>query len=85
MPQRRRRETNHLRAIYRCFPCFAGQRISLSTSVMKIFITTTPILKVVMYSEIGKGAVLIGISERTKPQGVENLAASLFKSVKLKK
>ncbi|EVU08065.1 amidinotransferase family protein, partial [Vibrio parahaemolyticus V-223/04] len=29
---------------------------------------------------IGKGAVLIGMSERTTPQGVENLAASLFKA-----
>ncbi|OJH75141.1 Arginine deiminase [Vibrio vulnificus] len=28
---------------------------------------------------IGKGAVLIGMSERTTPQGVENLAANLFK------
>ncbi|OXX51329.1 arginine deiminase [Vibrio sp. V12_P9A6T4] len=78
MKPARQRETNHLRAIYRWHPVFAGE------SFIKYFgdedlhydnanIEGGDVLV------IGKGAVLIGISERTTVQGVENFAASLFK------
>ncbi|ENK2024491.1 arginine deiminase [Vibrio alginolyticus] len=75
----RQRETNHLRAIYRWHPIFAGQ------DFIKYFGDDD-----LQYDNanveggdvlvIGKGAVLIGMSERTTAQGVENLAASLFKA-----
>ena len=74
----RQRETNHLRAIYRWHPKFADQ------SFIKYFgdeesqydnstIEGGDVLV------IGKGAVLIGMSERTTAQGVEHLASQLFK------
>ncbi len=74
----RQRETNHLRAIYRWHPTFAGQ------SFIKYFgdeeknydLSTIEGGDVLV---IGKGSVLIGMSERTTPQGVEQLASGLFK------
>ncbi|NOH85225.1 arginine deiminase [Vibrio sp. 03-59-1] len=79
MKAARQRETNHLRAIYRWHPTFAGQ------DFIKYFddehlnydnanIEGGDVLV------IGNGAVLIGISERTTPQGVENMAQNLFKT-----
>ncbi len=74
----RRRESNNLRAIYRWHPLFANQPF------IKYFDNET-----INYDNatieggdvlvIGRGAVLIGLSERTTPQGVELLAQSLFK------
>ncbi|WP_250708010.1 arginine deiminase family protein, partial [Actinomyces sp. 217892] len=71
----RRRETLNYRAIYRWHPLFAeadfplwndgtlGREMSIEGGDIQI---------------IGNGAVMIGISERTCPQGVEHLTASLF-------
>ena len=75
----RQRETNHLRAIYRWHPLFtACDFVSYfkndNVSYDNVNIEGGDILV------IGKGAVLIGMSERTTPQGVENLAARLFES-----
>ncbi|SDN40817.1 arginine deiminase [Actinomyces ruminicola] len=71
----RRRETLNYRAIYRWHPLFAnadfplwndgtlGREMSIEGGDIQI---------------IGNGAVMIGVSERTCPQGVEHLAAKLF-------
>ncbi|WP_114194626.1 arginine deiminase [Edaphovirga cremea] len=74
----RRRETNNLRAIYRWHPLFAGQ------DFIKYFGDETlnydhATLEGGDVLVIGRGCVLIGMSERTTPQGVEFLAQSLFK------
>ncbi|WP_117236114.1 arginine deiminase [Vibrio maerlii] len=75
----RQRETNHLRAIYRWHPIFAGQEfIRYFGDEDRHYDNATIEGGDVLV--IGKGAVLIGISERTTPQGVENLAAHLFAS-----
>ncbi|TMX71166.1 arginine deiminase [Vibrio rotiferianus] len=75
----RQRETNHLRAIYRWHPTFAGQNfINYFGDEDQHYDNANVEGGDVLV--IGKGAVLIGMSERTTPQGVENLAASLFKS-----
>lgn len=74
----RQRETNHLRAIYRWHPTFAGEDfIKYFGDEEKIYDNSTIEGGDVLV--IGKGAVLIGMSERTTPQGVEQLASSLFK------
>ena len=75
----RQRETNHWRAIYRWHPVFAGQDFIKYFGDEDLHYDNANIEGGDVLV-IGKGAVLIGISERTKPQGVENLAASLFKS-----
>ncbi|MGF1682065.1 arginine deiminase [Photobacterium minamisatsumaniensis] len=74
----RQRETNHVRAIYRWHPTFAGQDfVKYFGDEEKIYDNSTIEGGDVLV--IGKGAVLIGMSERTTPQGVEQLASSLFK------
>lgn len=74
----RQRETNHLRAIYRWHPTFAGEDfIKYFGDEEKNYDNSTIEGGDVLV--IGKGAVLIGMSERTTPQGVEQLASSLFK------
>ncbi|EAS43508.1 arginine deiminase [Photobacterium profundum] len=74
----RQRETNHVRAIYRWHPTFAGQDfIKYYGDEEKMYDNSTIEGGDVLV--IGKGAVLIGMSERTTPQGVEQLASSLFK------
>lgn len=74
----RQRETNHLRAIYRWHPTFAGQDFIkyFGDEPLAYDHSTIEGGDVLV---IGKGAVLIGMSERTTPQGVEHLASSLFK------
>lgn len=71
----RRRETLNYRAIYRWHPLFAdadfplwndgtlGRDMSIEGGDIQI---------------IGNGAVMIGVSERTCPQGIEHLASELF-------
>ncbi|MBC7001927.1 arginine deiminase [Photobacterium sp. BZF1] len=74
----RQRETNHVRAIYRWHPTFAGEDfIKYFGDEEKMYDNSTIEGGDVLV--IGKGAVLIGMSERTTPQGVEQLASSLFK------
>ncbi|GMQ47745.1 arginine deiminase [Vibrio sp. 10N] len=79
MKPARQRETNHLRAIYRWHPTFAGQDFIKYFGDEDLHYDNANIEGGDVLV-IGKGAVLVGISERTTPQGVENLAASLFKS-----
>ncbi|RWX57477.1 arginine deiminase [Photobacterium chitinilyticum] len=73
----RQRETNHLRAIYRWHPRFAGQNfIKYYGDEEKSYDNATIEGGDVLV--IGKGNILIGMSERTTPQGVTNLAANLL-------
>lgn len=77
MKPARQRETNHLRAIYRWHPLFAGQDfIHYFGNDDRHYDNAT--LEGGDVLVIGNGAVLVGISERTTAQGVENLAAHLF-------
>ncbi|MGP8308291.1 arginine deiminase [Vibrio sp. YIC-376] len=75
----RQRETNHLRAIYRWHPIFAGQDFIKYFGDEDLHYDNANVEGGDVLV-IGKGAVLIGMSERTTPQGVENLAANLFKA-----
>ncbi|MGF1769649.1 arginine deiminase [Enterovibrio makurazakiensis] len=74
----RQRETNHLRAIYRWHPIFAGADFLTYLGAEQrdydnAMVEGGDVLV------IGNGAVLVGMSERTTPQGVEALARNLFK------
>ncbi|CAM3921435.1 Arginine deiminase [Vibrio aerogenes CECT 7868] len=80
----RQRETNHLRAIYRWHPDFAGSDfIKYFGDEQQHYDRSTIEGGDVLV--IGRGAVLIGMSERTTSQGVEHLASSLFQSGQAKK
>ncbi|EOD80295.1 Arginine deiminase [Grimontia indica] len=73
----RQRETNHLRAIYRWHPLFAGQDfITYLGDEQRDY--DNAMVEGGDVLVIGNGAVLVGMSERTTPQGVEALARSLF-------
>ncbi|WP_394128005.1 arginine deiminase [Vibrio hepatarius] len=78
MKPARQRETNHLRAIYRWHPVFAGQDFIKYFGDEDLHYDNANIEGGDVLV-IGKGAVLVGMSERTTAQGVENLAASLFR------
>ncbi len=75
----RQRETNHLRAIYHWHPVFAGQDFIKYFGDEDLHYDNANIEGGDVLV-IGNGAVLVGMSERTTPQGVENLAAGLFSS-----
>lgn len=73
----RKRETNHLRAIYRWHPLFKEH--SFATYLGKEPIDyDNAMIEGGDVLVIGKGAVLIGMSERTSAQGIETLARALF-------
>lgn len=73
----RQRETNHLRAIYRWHPEFSASRfINYLGDEMRDY--DNAMIEGGDVLVIGKGSVLIGMSERTTPQGVEQLARSLL-------
>ncbi|MBA5762121.1 arginine deiminase [Vibrio sp. 404] len=74
----RQRETNHLRAIYHWHPIFAGQDFIKYFGNEDLHYDNANIEGGDVLV-IGNGAVLIAMSERTTSQGVENLAAQLFK------
>lgn len=75
----RKRETVHLRAIYKFHPLFkkANFHTYFGVEDHNYELSTIEGGDVLV---IGKGAVLIGMSERTTPQGVEHLARGLFKT-----
>ncbi|MDV7105419.1 arginine deiminase [Vibrio sp. TH_r3] len=79
MKAARQRETNHLRAIYRWHPIFAGSDFINYFGDQDLHYDNANIEGGDVLV-IGKGSVLIGMSERTTVQGVENLAANLFRS-----
>ncbi|MFE3197220.1 arginine deiminase [Embleya sp. NPDC055664] len=72
----RRRETVHFEAIYTYHPNFAKGDFNVWNPGQKSFPATMEGGDVLV---IGNGAVLVGMSERTTPQGVEALARALFK------
>ncbi|BAW92140.1 arginine deiminase [Actinomyces sp. Chiba101] len=71
----RRRESLNYRAIYTWHPLFAAKGFPIWSDG-----TISPALSTEGgdIQIIGNGAVLIGVSERTCPQGVERLATQLF-------
>ncbi|WP_263081951.1 arginine deiminase [Endozoicomonas sp. Mp262] len=80
----RQRETVHLRAIYRFHPKFRNADFITYYGDEDINYDHATIEGGDVLV-IGKGSVLIGLSERTSPQGIENLAQALFKSGQAKK
>jgi arginine deiminase len=71
----RTRETIHYEAIYRWHPSFAGADFRIWSPGTPNGVATTEGGDLLV---LGRGAVLVGMSERTRPAGVERLAASLF-------
>ncbi len=71
----RGRETIHYEAIYRWHPLFAnaGFNVWADGTVNGMATTEGGDIHV-----LGRGAVLVGMSERTTPQGIERLAKRLF-------
>ncbi|HEY9525363.1 MAG TPA: arginine deiminase [Thermopolyspora sp.] len=78
----RRRETVNMEAIYRWHPLFATGYDSPSDGGFHIWNEGTPNAPATIEGGdvlvIGHGAVLVGMSERTRPQAVEMLARRLF-------
>jgi arginine deiminase len=71
----RRRETIHYEAIYRWHPLFRDEDFTVWSAGSANGPATTEGGDIMV---LGRGAVLIGMSERTTPQGVERLALQLF-------
>ncbi|MBM0123649.1 arginine deiminase [Pimelobacter simplex] len=71
----RQRETVHYEAIYRWHPAFAGADARWWSDGGVGGQATTEGGDVLV---LGRGSVLVGISERTTPQGVERLARRIF-------
>lgn len=71
----RMRETAHYEAIYRWHPMFADAAFEVWSEGAANGVATTEGGDLHV---IGRGAVLVGMSERTTPAGVERLAAKLF-------
>lgn len=72
----RMRETVHYEAIYRWHPLFAGGGFHVWADGTASGAATTEGGDILV---LGRGAVLVGMSERTTPQGVERLARRLFR------
>jgi arginine deiminase len=71
----RMRETVHYEAIYRWHPYFAGGDYHVWADGTANGAATTEGGDILV---LGRGVVLVGMSERTTPQGVERLAHRLF-------
>jgi arginine deiminase len=71
----RMRETVHYEAIYRYHPRFAGADFDVWAPGTANGVATTEGGDILV---LGHGAVLVGMSERTRPPGVERLATRLF-------
>jgi arginine deiminase len=71
----RMRETLHYEAIYRWHPMFADGGFEHWSEGSRSGVATTEGGDLLV---IGRGAVLVGMSERTTPAGVERLASRLF-------
>lgn len=69
------RETLHYEAVYRWHPMFAEAEFAMWSDGAADGVATTEGGDVLV---LGGGAVLVGISERTTPAGVERLARRLF-------
>ncbi|MEU8137953.1 arginine deiminase [Streptodolium elevatio] len=78
----RRRETVHFEAIYNYHPMFAKGDYNVWNPGQSAYPATMEGGDVLV---IGNGAVLVGMSERTTPMGVEALARALFAKGSAKK
>ncbi|MBV1841050.1 MULTISPECIES: arginine deiminase [Photobacterium] len=76
----RQRETNHVRAIYKWHPTFAQGDFHTYYGADSNINYDNATIEGGDVLVIGRGSVLIGMSERTTPQGVEQLASNLFKT-----
>lgn len=72
----RMRETVHYEAIYRWHPLFAADDFHVWADGTTNGAATTEGGDILV---LGRGVVLVGMSERTTPQGVERLARRLFR------
>jgi arginine deiminase len=77
----RMRETIHYEAIYRWHPLFAAGGFNVWSEGSVNGPATTEGGDMLV---LGRGAVLVGMSERTTPQGVERLAHKLFQGTTAK-
>lgn len=73
----RMRETIHYEAIYRWHPHFTGSSFHEWAEGTAAGMATTEGGDIHV---LGRGAVLVGMSERTTPQGVERMALRLFEA-----
>ena len=73
----RMRETIHYEAIYRWHPHFTASAHEVWAHGRSSGAATTEGGDILV---LGRGAVLVGMSERTTPQGVERLAQRLFRT-----
>ncbi|WP_462418209.1 arginine deiminase [Kytococcus sp. Marseille-QA3725] len=73
----RRRETAHFEAIYRWHPLFADADFEHWNDGLESGPATTEGGDMLV---LGNGAVMVGMSERTNPQGVERVARRLLRS-----
>lgn len=73
----RMRETIHYEAIYRWHPLFADASFNVWAEGSANGMATTEGGDILV---LGRGTVLVGMSERTTPQGVERLARRLFRA-----
>ncbi|MGZ5400492.1 MAG: arginine deiminase [Nocardioides sp.] len=73
----RMRETIHYEAIYRWHPHFAASQVNVWAEGTANGAATTEGGDILV---LGRGALLVGMSERTTPQGVERLALRLFRA-----
>lgn len=71
----RMRETAHYEAIYRYHPLFADADFATWSAGTENGVATTEGGDLLV---LGRGAVLVGMSERTRAAGIERLAANLF-------
>ncbi|HEU4514669.1 MAG TPA: arginine deiminase [Nocardioidaceae bacterium] len=71
----RERETIHYEAIYKWHPLFSGGGFNVWSDGRVNGMATTEGGDIHV---LGRGSVLIGMSERTTPQGIERLAKRLF-------
>jgi arginine deiminase len=71
----RMRETLHYEALYRWHPLFVDEPFEIWSEGTANGVATTEGGDMLV---LGRGAVLIGMSERTTPQGIERLARRLF-------
>ncbi|MTV25145.1 arginine deiminase [Nitriliruptoraceae bacterium ZYF776] len=71
----RMRETVHYEAIYRWHPRFADADFEVWSEGSANGVATTEGGDLLV---LGRGSLLVGMSERTRPAGVERLAARLF-------
>ena len=78
----RQRESLHYSAIYRWHPRFAGSHFQWWSTGTSGAVRSAEGGDALV---IGQGVVLLGVSERTTPQGVERLAVKLFRAGQARK